>query len=103
MRSATNKGWFGLLAVVVTACSPGESETLGRRGETGQSGTDGTGGHGCMVASETSLAFDEVTSLGTAAALRDAFVRVLAAQHAVPLRWTTRVGGTTTVEFRVSR
>jgi hypothetical protein len=107
MRITRLSRCFGLLALAGAACTA-KSDTPGEgpiawagSGEMGQSGTDGAGSFACAPIGETAVAFDEVTSQGTAAVLRDAFERTIAAQHATPLRWTPRLGGTTTVEFQI--
>jgi hypothetical protein len=108
MRITRLSRCFGLLALAGVACTD-KSDTPGEgliawsdgSGEMGQSGTDGAGSFACGSIGETAVAFEEVTSQGTAAALRAAFERTLAGQHATPLRWTPRFGGTTTVEFQI--
>lgn len=89
------------LAAALTAGCKSDQGTTGPIG--GQSGTDGAGSEGCIVSEEMAVGFEQVTAQGTPAALRDVFARVIAAQRAVPLRWTPRLGGTTTMELAITQ
>lgn len=69
----------------------------------GQSGTDDPGVVGCPPETgRRSVALDEKTRVGTAAELRDRFEQVLAVTPEIPFRWTTEIGGETTLSVELT-